>query len=70
MKVNFEKMTQKNTRSGWEKRLRCAVKDAKDTNGLFQLGSHVDFCNDNEGDQYVMTAIRQFFPASLHGGHV
>ena len=31
MKVNFEKMTQKNTRTGWEKRVRCAIKGAKDT---------------------------------------
>jgi len=33
VKVNFEKMTQKNTKTGWEKRLRCAVKGDKDTNG-------------------------------------
>ena len=30
VKVNFEKMTQKNTKTGWEKRLRCAVKGDKD----------------------------------------
>ena len=40
--VNFEKMTQKNTRTGWEKRLRCAVKDTTDTYGLFQLSSYFD----------------------------
>ncbi|KAI0225557.1 Poly [ADP-ribose] polymerase 2 [Lamellibrachia satsuma] len=36
MKVNFEKMTQKNTRTGWEKRVRCAIKGAKDT-GDYQI---------------------------------
>ena len=63
--VNFEKMTQKNSRTGWEKRLRCAVKDTTDTYGLLQQDSRrfwvmIMTGEWGGGDQYAMTSIHQF----------
>ena len=59
MAVNFDKMVQKNKKTGWERPIRIAVKDEKDKSKRFLLVIL------NQGSNLALDNLLVFIPQSI-----